>query len=210
MPVYFKKITWTKKFTGGFSLAKFSFAYYYTLACSVYLIFMLSCKQVPGTVLLTLFMACRTRNWNCVLKQEIPRKYLMRLADTRVPSQKTYHIMWKDYLLSNQLEYIRCARRLQDATLQYAKLLQSCPALWDPIDCSPPGSSVHRILQVRIQEWVARPSSRGSSQPRDWTCLSCVSCTGKWLLQHSCHLGSPMRRYPSLHLSPSLKHAHKH
>ena len=40
---------------------------------------------------------------------------------------------------------------------------QSCPTLCDPMDCSPPGSSVHRILQARILEWVAMPSSGGSS-----------------------------------------------
>ena len=44
---------------------------------------------------------------------------------------------------------------------------QSCPTLCDPMDCSPPGSSVHGILQARILQWVALPSSRGSSQPRD-------------------------------------------
>ena len=44
---------------------------------------------------------------------------------------------------------------------------QSYPTLCDPIDCSPPGSSVHGIFQARILEWVAMPSSRGSSQPRD-------------------------------------------
>ena len=44
---------------------------------------------------------------------------------------------------------------------------QSCPTLCDPMVCSLPGSSVHGILQVRILEWVAMPSSRGSSQPRD-------------------------------------------
>ena len=53
-----------------------------------------------------------------------------------------------------------------------AKLLQSCPALYDPIDCSPSGSSVHGVLQARILEWVAIPSSRGSSQPRDWIHVS--------------------------------------
>ena len=46
----------------------------------------------------------------------------------------------------------------------------------DPMDCSPPGSSVHGILQARILEWVTMPSSRGSSQPRDQTCVSCISC----------------------------------
>ena len=46
---------------------------------------------------------------------------------------------------------------------------QSCLTLCDPIDCSPPGSSVHGILQARILEWVAIPFSRRSSQARDWT-----------------------------------------
>ena len=44
---------------------------------------------------------------------------------------------------------------------------QSCSTLCDPLDCGPPGSSDHGILQARILEWVAMPSSRGSSQPRD-------------------------------------------
>ena len=44
----------------------------------------------------------------------------------------------------------------------------------DPMDCSPPGSSVPGILQARILEWVAKPSSREPSQPRDQTCVSCI------------------------------------
>ena len=50
--------------------------------------------------------------------------------------------------------------------------LQSCLILCDPMDCSPPDSSVHGIIQTRILEWVAMPSSRGSSQPRDRTHVS--------------------------------------
>ena len=42
---------------------------------------------------------------------------------------------------------------------------QSCPALCDPMDCSPPGSSVHAILQARTLEWLAMPSPRGSPDP---------------------------------------------
>ena len=42
----------------------------------------------------------------------------------------------------------------------------------DPMDCSPQGSSVHGILQTRIPEWVPMPTSRESSQPRDWTQVS--------------------------------------
>ena len=48
--------------------------------------------------------------------------------------------------------------------------------LCDPMDCSLPGSSVHGILQARILEWVAMPSSSKSSQPKDQTCISCTSC----------------------------------
>ena len=50
-----------------------------------------------------------------------------------------------------------------------AKLLQSCLTLCDAMDCSPPGSSVHGILQARTPEWVPKLSSRGFSQPRDRT-----------------------------------------
>ena len=56
----------------------------------------------------------------------------------------------------------------------HAKLLQSCTILCNLMDCSPPGSSVHGILQARILEWVAIPFSRGSSQPRDRTCIFCI------------------------------------
>ena len=52
---------------------------------------------------------------------------------------------------------------------------QSCPTLCDHTDCSPPGSSVHGVLQARILEWVAMPSSRGYSQPRDWTQVSYIA-----------------------------------
>ena len=43
----------------------------------------------------------------------------------------------------------------------------SCPTLWDSVNCSPPGSSVHGILQARILEWVAIPFSKAFSPPRD-------------------------------------------
>ena len=70
-------------------------------------------------------------------------------------------------LLGREIKWVRCA-----------KLLQSCPALCDPMDCSLPGSSVHRLLQVRILEWVAMPSSRGSSQLKDQT--MCTTCNLHW------------------------------
>ena len=53
-----------------------------------------------------------------------------------------------------------------------------------PVDSGPPGFSVHGILQARILEWVAIPSSRGSSQPRDQTHVSCISYIGMQILYH--------------------------
>ena len=57
----------------------------------------------------------------------------------------------------------------------HAKLLQSCLTLCDPMDCSPPGSSIHGILQAKILEWVAVPSSSGCSWPSDPTHMSLIS-----------------------------------
>ena len=54
-------------------------------------------------------------------------------------------------------------------------LAQSCLTLCDPMDCIPPGSSVHEIFQARILEWLAISFSRGYSQPRDQTLVSCKS-----------------------------------
>ena len=61
---------------------------------------------------------------------------------------------------------------------------QSCLTLFNPMDHSPPGSSVHGILQTRILEWVGMPSWRRSSRPRHQTLLSYVSCISRWLLYH--------------------------
>ena len=71
--------------------------------------------------------------------------------------------------------------------------------LVDPVDCSPPGSSVHGILQARILEWVAMPSSRRSSQPRDRTQVSCISCiAGGFFIDKP--LGKPHFVYSSLYM----------
>ena len=52
---------------------------------------------------------------------------------------------------------------------------QLCSTLWHPMVCSPPGFSVHGILQARILEWVAIPFFRGLSWPRDWILVSCIA-----------------------------------
>ena len=56
-----------------------------------------------------------------------------------------------------------------------SEVAQSCPTLYDPMDCSIPGSSIHGIFQARVLEWVAISFSRGSSQPRDRTWVSHIA-----------------------------------
>ena len=70
-----------------------------------------------------------------------------------------------------------------------SSLSQPCPKLCDPMDCSPPGSSVHGLSQARMLEWVVLPFSMGSSQPRDQTRVSCIS---RWILYHLSRQGSPV------------------
>ena len=63
------------------------------------------------------------------------------------------------------------------------------------MDHSPPGPSIHGILQARILKWVAISSSRGSSGPRDLTCVSYISCIVRRSLYCWCHFGSPVTVY---------------
>ena len=79
------------------------------------------------------------------------------------------------------------------------------------LDCSPPGSSVHLIFQARILEWDAISSSRESSQLRDQTHVSCVSCIGRQILYQVSHLGSPAAAVAakSLQLCPILCDPHR-
>ena len=65
-----------------------------------------------------------------------------------------------------------------------AKSLQSCPTLWNPMDCNLPGFSFHGILQARILERVTMLSSRGSSQSRDQIHISSTSYIDRQVLYH--------------------------
>ena len=88
----------------------------------------------------------------------------------------------------------------------------SCSTLWtwtcDPMDCSLPGSSVHRILQARMLEWVAIPFSRGSSQPRDQTWVSCIAGRFFTILNHQGNQATMGIHYFSLFLKKNSKVAH--
>ena len=72
-----------------------------------------------------------------------------------------------------------------------AQLLSHVQIFCNPMDCTLLGSSVHGIFQARILEWVTMSSSREASQPRDRTHVSYVSCNGRQIFYHWCHLGSP-------------------
>ena len=87
-------------------------------------------------------------------------------------------VFFHSNVLLNSLNRIRYLRQISLNPISpgvLCSVAQSCPTLYDPMDCSPPGSSVHGILQARILEWVAMLSSRGSSQPRNRTQVSHIA-----------------------------------
>ena len=86
---------------------------------------------------------------------------------------KAFTFLRVDFLLIPRLLWAGCV---------HAKLLQSCLTLCDRMDCNPPGSSIHGILQARILQWATMPSSRGSSWARDQTQVSYVSCISRQIL----------------------------
>ena len=107
--------------------------------------------------------------------------------------------------------------------------LSSYPILCDPMHCSPPGSSIHGILQARVLEWVAISFSRGSSRPRDRTQVSCIvgrhftiwatrevlastwdecNCVVVWTFLGIAFLWDGNENWPFLSQCVSLKHTH--
>ena len=64
------------------------------------------------------------------------------------------------------------------------EVTQLCQTLFDPMDCSLPGFSIHEIFQARVLEWVAISFSRGSSQPKDWTHVSHIVGRHFYRLSH--------------------------
>ena len=85
---------------------------------------------------------------------------------------------------------ISIIRLLIPTNLGWCGGAQSCQTFWDRMDYILPGSSVCEIFQARILERVAISYSRGSSQHRDWTQVSCISCTDRQILLPLGHLGS--------------------
>ena len=90
--------------------------------------------------------------------------------------------MWNrrnaDCHVTNKASYLRSTSRSCFCCCLVTKM---CPSLWDPVEYSLQGSSVHGISQERTLEWIAIPFSRESSQPKDWTGISCI---GRRILYH--------------------------
>ena len=97
------------------------------------------------------------------------------VAKSRTQLRDLHFTCFLNYYLPSKKSTLCCLRPVScsvrsTVSMPFAVLClvaQSCLTLWDPMDCSPPGSSVHGILQARILEWVAMLSSRGSSSSRD-------------------------------------------
>ena len=77
-----------------------------------------------------------------------------------------------------------------------SEVTRSCPTLCDPVDCSPPGSSVHGMLQARILEWGATPFSRGVFPTQGWN-PGLLHC--RWILYCLSHQGIPKRHLNMYH-----------
>ena len=82
-----------------------------------------------------------------------------------------YGKVWGDWVKYKE----RKEEKGEEEELSESEVAQSCPTLCDPMDCSPPNSSVHGVFQARTLEWVAISFSRGSSRPRDWTRVSRIA-----------------------------------
>ena len=116
------------------------------------------------------------------------------LSDNSSPGKEESNY-WDMARINNGHTHTRA--RTHTHTLEYYSIIkrmcaclvsQQCLTLCDPMDCSPQGSSVYEILQARILEWVAMPSSRRSSQLRNWTQVSRI--TGRffnvWATREAC------------------------
>ena len=124
--------------------------------------------------------------------------YIYNMAATYFPSLIFYpslpstHVCMFVTLLCLQVTHMHTYTQMHtNKIMGVCVYTQSCPAPGGPVDCSLSGFSVHGISQAKILEWVAMPSSRGSSRPRDQTRVSSISCIGRLILYHYCHLGSP-------------------
>ena len=126
-------------------------------------------------------------NWSHILLKSLAGRFftikppwLQSMGSRRVGTTEHSTAMWSHNLLRVKRQWNISWYWEKMAMIIFKSESVTCSVvflLYDPTDCSLPGSSVHRILQARIMEWIAIPFSRESSRPRDWTWVSCI--TGK-------------------------------
>ena len=125
---------------------------------------------------------------------------LQRIFPTQRPNPGLPHCRETFYCLSHQASLQNVKGPLIFLLVKLRTIELSARPSWvcvqsgltrcDSVDYSPPGSSAHGICRAGILEWVAISFSRGSSQPGEWTCVSCVCCTGRRILYQCNLLGS--------------------
>ena len=131
-----------------------------------------TCKQGPEErmylfQMLKFFFFFKVSLWRNMSRRESDERWCQKMLRNQVASL---------LLLRPQ---IRCPYTM---SLFVVQSLSCVRFLCNSMDCSPPGSSVRGIFQARILEWVAIPFSRESSQSRDQTCVSCISCIDRQIL----------------------------
>ena len=134
----------------------------------------------PQYLLLRVIPLLRVHNWIRELQNfQVNKNVCLYLYfSSRRRFQDTYPCRLRDNFYVPSYTFFNCC----------FLVTRLCPTFLQPHEPhSSPGSSIHGISQARTLEWVAISFSRGSSQPRDWTPISCVSCTGRWVL----YQGSP-------------------
>ena len=132
------------------------------------------------TVVLRLSFSAHFREMVCYDQQNCPFWHCFSLEGSGGGELGANHYLWKVWVCWGKKKrwfwfvYLFLSFVLLWLKVKKVLAAQSCPTLCDPMDCSLPGSSVQGILQARILWWVAMFFSRGSSQPRDWTQVSCI------------------------------------
>ena len=120
---------------------------------------------------------------------KIPKTHFMAIHKLIL----TFMLRWKRPRITNTILKKNKVEGLMIPNFKFYCKTMLCSVASDflnPMDGSPPGFSDHGIFQARMLEWVAISYSGGSSQPRDWTCIACIACIGKWILLQLRHLGS--------------------